>query len=333
MRSPPSKRPSNPPPARPQFMLAYADEKGAFIVSNDRFRDHTAYSDSWLGYHRVPYAHLPEFFADRDALLRIAAFQSGSNLECFNAGRALLPQAPPLHGVTVGVAGAGGAGTGAAVTPQLPQLASLAQVPVSMPAAITAAAPPPAPAAPATAPRVTVKVSVPDGALGRIIGAKGSNVVMLRENFECDIDIPKRTYGGGGASGGEAERSGGLTVITIRGAADKCEWVKENIEEKVEKYLEDDWSRGSERGREQGRERDADHRRGAGAIAGAEGGSGGARAQAVAAATAAGSEGGAAVPFPAAAACDARAEKAAEAGGGGGGGDEGMELSDIDDDI
>ncbi|KAJ8614042.1 hypothetical protein CTAYLR_005831 [Chrysophaeum taylorii] len=56
------------------FMISHADQHGAFIVSNDRFVDHSrdrGYDQAWLDYHRIPFMFDPTFAPDPDALLRI----------------------------------------------------------------------------------------------------------------------------------------------------------------------------------------------------------------------------------------------------------------------
>jgi len=73
------------------FMLNYADRKGAFVVSNDRFLDHTApngtgFDPSWVAFHRLSYMWEPEFAADPNGMQRVAAYQAGRSLSSFAAG-------------------------------------------------------------------------------------------------------------------------------------------------------------------------------------------------------------------------------------------------------
>ena len=75
-----------------KFMLQTADEQGAFLVSNDRYLDHSEFSQEWVAFHRVPFMHAPNFVAERDALDRIASYERGQSHPMFDAGRARLPQ-------------------------------------------------------------------------------------------------------------------------------------------------------------------------------------------------------------------------------------------------
>ena len=93
----------------------------------------------------------------------------------------------------------------------------------------------------------SVKVSVPDGALERLLGA---NLIMLEENFGVTIDIRRDNSDGGGdggdgeegvvTQGGRCTETGstrGMTEVTIAGMANSCELVKMNIEQKVAEHL------------------------------------------------------------------------------------------------
>ena len=75
-----------------KFMLQTAEEQGAFLVSNDRYLDHSEFSQEWVTFHRIPFMHAPNFVAERDALDRIASYERDQSHPMFDAGRARLPQ-------------------------------------------------------------------------------------------------------------------------------------------------------------------------------------------------------------------------------------------------
>ena len=62
------------------FFLQHADERGSFIVSNDRFLDHVrdrGYSQAWLDFHRIPFMFKPEFSPEPDAIVRMQKYHLG----------------------------------------------------------------------------------------------------------------------------------------------------------------------------------------------------------------------------------------------------------------
>ena len=98
-----------------KFMLQAADERGAFLVSNDRFLDHMEFSQEWVRFHRVPFMYEPQFCAERGALERIALFERWESDPAFDAGMAITVRASANAPPAAGALGAIG------MSPQQPQ--------------------------------------------------------------------------------------------------------------------------------------------------------------------------------------------------------------------
>ena len=145
------------------FLTQWVDscETGAFVVSNDRYLDHTEYDAEWLAYHRIPYMHEPQFVAERGSLDRIAKYQSRLSAALYDPGRART--------------GAGTQGSTAALQidwfPAPPQL-----VPVRETHDICQ--PPP----------LETHI-VPQHLVGRIIGRSGANINQIRQSSGAVVDV------------------------------------------------------------------------------------------------------------------------------------------------
>ncbi|KAK3250578.1 hypothetical protein CYMTET_40047 [Cymbomonas tetramitiformis] len=179
------------------FMLSHADKYGSFIVSNDRFLDHSTkhhFDPGWLAYHRIGFMWDPAFAPDPNGVERLRQHYLGLTPPPFAAGRLRQPRAPTAPSSTVPAAQSGRGAPSSVTSPAtvlstqvLPGGDESMNTDVIVETVVKTKSLLRKQVGEDT-PEVLV-LEVPRGAAGRIIGARGTNIKALQELSGASVRV------------------------------------------------------------------------------------------------------------------------------------------------